>query len=84
MEPITVKFEQNFIRDMERIMRRNRYSTKAEFIREAVREKLKDLEKENLLEKVKKIYGSSKRKTSDENLHKAGEKAFEELKKQLK
>ncbi len=84
MEPITVKFEQNFIRDMERIMRRNRYSTKAEFIREAVREKLKDLEKEDLLEKVKKIYGSSKRKTSDEDLHKAGEKAFEELKKQLK
>ena len=84
MEPITIKFEPEFLKEIERIMRKNHYATKAEFIREAVREKVKDLEKETLLEKVKKLYGSSKRKTSDEDLHKAGEKVFEELKKQFK
>jgi len=30
------------------------------------------------------LYGASKRKTTDEELHKAGEKAFEELEKELK
>ena len=61
MEPITIKFEPEFLKEIERIMRKNHYATKAEFIREAVREKVKDLEKETLLEKVKKLYGSSKR-----------------------
>lgn len=83
MEPICIRFEDDFLRAMEKIMKRHRYATKTEFIREAVRQKLKELEKEEALAKVRKIYGSSKRKTNDEDLHKAGEKAFEELEKEL-
>lgn len=65
-------------------MKKNRYTTKTEFIREAVRDKIRDLEKEELLYKVKKLYGSSKKKTTDEELHRAGERAFKELEKELK
>lgn len=84
MEPVTVKFEADFIREIEKLMKKHRYATKAEFIREAIREKIKQLEKEELLQRVDKLFGSSKRKTTDEQLHAAGEKAFEELEKKFK
>lgn len=34
--------------------------------------------------RAKKLYGESKRKTTNVELHKAGEKAFKELEKELK
>jgi len=84
MEAVSLKLEDAFLRDIEKSMRRHRYTTKTEFIREAIRDKIKDLEKEEALIRLKKLYGSSKRKTTDEQLHKAGEEAFEELAKELK
>ncbi len=83
METISVKFEDKFAREIDKIIKKNRYTTKAEFIREAIREKIKKLENKILIEKIRKIYGTSKNKTTDEELHKAGEKAFEELEKEL-
>ena len=79
MESITVKFEDSFVHNIEKVMRRHRYFTKAEFIREAIREKVKELEKEDALSRIRRLYGSSKKKTTDEELHIAGEKAFEEI-----
>jgi len=84
MEPITVKFEDDFFREIEKFMKKHRYMTKAEFIREAIREKIKQLENEELLQRVDKLFGSSKHKTTDEQLHIAGEKAFKELEKKFK
>ncbi len=83
MEAISLKLEDSFLEDIEGIMKKHRYTTKTEFIREAIRDKIRELEKEEALLRVKRIYGSSKRKTTDEQLHKAGEKAFRELKKEL-
>ena len=83
MEAISLKLEEGFLQDIETIMKRHRYTTKTEFIREAIRDKIRDLEKEELLLKAKNLYGASKRKTTDEQLHKAGEKAFAELEKEL-
>lgn len=80
MEPISIKFEEDFLITIEKLMKKHRYTTKSEFIREAVRQKVKDLEKEEALEKIRKLYGSSKRKTTNEELHSAGDKVFEELK----
>ncbi len=84
MEAVCVKFEDNFLHDVEDAMKKHRYSTKTEFIREAVRDKLSALEKEEALLRLKSIYGSSKRKTTDAELHRAGEKAFEELDREIK
>ncbi|MBU1005204.1 MAG: ribbon-helix-helix domain-containing protein [Nanoarchaeota archaeon] len=84
MEAVSLKLEDTFLKDIEKSMKRNRYTTKTEFIREAIRDKIRDLEKEEALLRVRKLYGASKRKTTDEELHKAGEKAFEELEKELK
>ena len=55
--------------------------TKTEFIRQAIRDKIKELEKEETLKSVEKLFGASKHKTTDEDLHRARErlvKVYEE------
>ena len=84
MESISLKLEDEFLKDIQSIMKKHRYSTKTEFIREAIRDKIKDLEKEELILRAKSLYGASKRKTTDSQLHAAREKAFEELDRELK
>ena len=84
MDTISVRFEDDFLRDIERAMKNYRYATKAEFIREAIRDKIKDLEKEKALMRLEGIYGASKRKTTEAQLEKAKEKAFEEIASQFK
>ena len=81
MEPVSIKFDERSLKNIGKIMQKFGYSTKTEFIREAVRDKIKDLEKEEALKKIDKLFGASKRRTTDAQLHEAGEKAFEELAK---
>ncbi len=82
VEHISIKLEDDFLRDLERIIKKNRYSTKTEFIREAIRDKIEEIERKEMLKHIERIAGKSKRKTSDEQLHKAGERVFEELAKE--
>lgn len=84
MEAVSLKLEDNFLHDIEKTMRKFRYTTKTEFIREAIRDKIMDLEKEAALLRAKALYGASKRKTTAEERHKAGEKAFQELEKEIR
>ena len=84
MEQVCIRLEEDFLQAMEKAMKRNRYATKTEFIREAVREKLKYLEREEALKNVEKLFGSSRHKTSDEQLHKAREKLAKEYEKRFK
>ncbi len=83
METVSIKMEGEFASEVEKTMKKHHYTTKTEFIREAIRDKIKDLEKEELIMRVKKMYGASKRKTTDKQLHKAGKKAVEEIEKEL-
>ncbi len=79
METITIKLEDKFAKDVEEAIKRHRYTTKTEFVREAIRDKLKEIEDEEALAHARKLYGTSKKKTSDKALHKARERAFSEL-----
>lgn len=76
---ISVRFEDTFLHSIEAVMKGHHYSTKAEFIREAIRDKVKDLETEEALMRLEKISGSSGRLTTKEQLRKAKKEAFEEL-----
>jgi len=84
METISIRFENEFLHDIKKAMKTHRYVTKAEFIREAIRDKIKDLEKEKALMRLEKAYGASKRRTTQAELEKAKKKAFEDMAKQLK
>ena len=79
MEAVSLKLEDTFLQDIESTMKKHRYTTKTEFIREAIRDKIRDLEKEEAFLRAKNLYGASERKTTDKELHKAREKAFREL-----
>jgi len=84
MDTISIRFDNGFLHDIEKAMKSHRYVTKAEFIREAIRDKIKDLEKENALIRLEKAYGASKRKTTQAQLEKAKEKAFEDIANKFK
>ncbi len=84
MEAISIKLEDNFASNVEKVMKKHNYTTKTEFIREAIRDKIKELEKEEALARVRSLYGASKRKTTDEELHIAREKAMKEIEEELK
>ena len=79
MEAVSLKLDDSFLHDIESVMKRHRYTTKTEFIREAIRDKMRDLEKEEALIRARQLYRASKRKTADEQLQKAGKSAFDEL-----
>ena len=44
---------------------------------------MKELEKEAALLRIKRFYGASKRKTTDEELHRAGENAVDDLEREF-
>ena len=62
MEIVSIKFEGSFLRTIEKAMKRYNYATKAEFVREAIRDKIKDLEKEEALIRLEKTYGAGANK----------------------
>ena len=84
METITIKMENRLLEEIDQTLEDHRYSTRTEFIRDAIREKLSELEKQDILKNLSRLKGSSKRRTSDDDLHKAGERAFELLERKFK
>ena len=86
MDAITVKFEDDFNVKVEKAMKKHHFATKAEFIREALREKLINLEKLEYMMQAFKLRGAGRKKyanMSDEDLHKTREKVAKELAQEL-
>ena len=84
METITLKMEENMVKEIDQKLASHRYSTRTEFIRDAIRDKLSDLEKEEILKNIEKLRGSSKRKTTDEQLHAVREMLAEKYEKKFR
>ncbi len=70
METISLKLEGSILTEMDKKLAHYRYSTRTEFIRDAIRTKLSELEKNELLQAVRDMKGIIKRKMTDEQLHK--------------
>lgn len=49
MEHISLKLEQNFLKAIEAIMKKHNYMTKTEFVREAIRDKIRILEEKEIV-----------------------------------
>lgn len=88
MEAISLKLESTLLNDIDKNLKKHRYSTRTEFIRDAIRDRLVDLEKEESLMKLRKYFGASKKKTTDEEFRKlrdkVGEQYFRELEAKFK
>ncbi|MFH1211502.1 MAG: hypothetical protein V1659_01070 [Candidatus Woesearchaeota archaeon] len=63
MESITIKVEDSLAIEISRAMSPY-YTTKTEFIRDAIRQKLVEAKKEQALEELSKCFGSAKTKTT--------------------
>jgi Arc/MetJ-type ribon-helix-helix transcriptional regulator len=82
METICIKIEDNLLGRINQDMEERGYTTKTEFIREAIRKKLEDDEREKLIKEFLKFKGKSPRKTTDEERAKTREKVFLEMAKE--
>ena len=84
METISLKLEEGILKEIDQKLAKHRYSTRTEFIRDAIREKLSEFEKEEMLKAVAKLRGSSRHKTTDEHLHRVRENLIEKYEKKFK
>jgi len=89
MESITIKVDKGLGKEMEKAMKPV-YSTKSEFIREAIRDKISavklkkwdSMSREELIQIFMSFRGKAKKHVSDKELHKAREQALKELVKE--
>ncbi|MDP3881408.1 MAG: ribbon-helix-helix domain-containing protein [Nanoarchaeota archaeon] len=73
MENISLKIEENFLKAIEKVMQKHNYMTKTEFIREAIRDKIRKLEEKEILEDKELM---SQVKLSEQNIKKGKVKEF--------
>tara|TARA_Y100000310_G_scaffold268322_1_gene280844 strand:+ start:341 stop:595 length:255 start_codon:yes stop_codon:yes gene_type:complete len=82
MESITIKVDNQLSKEIKRCMKPY-YSTKTEFIREAIRDKLKTLETELFMKKLELFKGSAKAKITDKRLREIKEEVAKKYAKRL-
>lgn len=79
METVCIKLEKQFARELDVAMKKHRYVTKTEFLREAIRDKLNDFEREDAL---RALFGSMKGKVTNAKLHEIRDRVFDSILKQ--
>jgi len=80
VETVSLKMENELLQEIDSKIKGHRYSTRTEFIRDAIREKLSDLEKEDVIRKLAEFKGSLKAKRND---NEANNIAIKKLAKKL-
>ena len=66
MEVITVKFQEDVLKRIDDTISEHNFNSRTEFIREAVRDKLAELSKEELVNEFLKFRGKAGKKTTYE------------------
>jgi len=79
MDVISLKLDEMMLKNVDKSLKKHNFSTRTEFIRTAIRDKLQELDKESLLQEFLKLQGSKKTRTSDEELRRIREEVFEQL-----
>lgn len=79
METISLKMDEQMLKEIDESLSKNNYSTRTELIRDALREKLEQLKKEELIKELMKFRGAAKKKTSDEELRRIREQVSSEM-----
>lgn len=82
MEAISLKLDENLLSNMDANLKKHNYSTRTEFIRTAIRDKLEELSRDDLIKEFMKFKGKAPRKTSDEERTKTREKVFLQMAKE--
>jgi len=83
MQVVTVKFQENVLKKIDKSIAQNNFNSRTEFIREAVRDKLKGLSRDELIKEFMKYRGKAKKKTTYEEDRKIKWQASKELMEEL-
>ena len=78
-ELVTFKLDSGFLKEIDAISKDSGFSSRTDFIRNALREKLYEIKLNESMIRLGKFRGISKRHTTDEEIHRVGEKVFREL-----
>ncbi|MFH1211866.1 MAG: ribbon-helix-helix domain-containing protein [Candidatus Woesearchaeota archaeon] len=82
METISLKMEKSFLNEIDGAIKKYRYSTRTEFIRDSIRTRLSALEKEEAIKKLTAFKGSLKGKARIGE-EEAGKLAMEKIAKRF-
>ncbi|MFH1399729.1 MAG: hypothetical protein ABIG95_06500 [Candidatus Woesearchaeota archaeon] len=63
MESITIKVHREMLREIEKAVDPD-YGTKSEFVREAIRDRLKQIRKERAISQLREYFGKAKTRTT--------------------
>ena len=83
MEVVTVKFQEDVLERIDNSISRHNFNSRTEFIREAVRDKLAELNKDDLIKEFLKFKGKAKKQTTYEENRKTKEIVGKELMQEL-
>jgi metal-responsive CopG/Arc/MetJ family transcriptional regulator len=76
---VTFNIDDKFLKEVDRTAKQAGYQNRTEFIRAALREKVSEIELKEAMKSLAHLKGASKRKTTDEELERIREEAFDEL-----
>jgi len=83
METVTVKFQEEVLKKMDKSIADHNFNSRTEFIREAIRDKLANLSKEDLINEFLKFKGKAKKNTSYEENRETRKAVSKELIQEL-
>ncbi len=81
---ILFKAEKKFVDEIDKAVKEGNYQSRTEFIRESLRKNIDEKRQQKAIEQIAKIRGSLKINTTQEELDKIREKAWEEYSKRFK
>jgi metal-responsive CopG/Arc/MetJ family transcriptional regulator len=83
MEIVTVRFEEQVLKNMDEVIAKNNFNSRTEFIREAVRDKLTEAQKDELIKQFLSLRGKASIKTMPEDDKRIREEVSKELMSKL-
>ena len=83
MEAISLKLDKNMLNNIDNNLEKNNFSTRTEFIRDSIRDKLESLKRDKLIEEFMKFRGKANKKTTYKKNRKTRERASKELMAEL-
>ena len=83
METVSVKFQEDVLKKIDTSISLHNFNSRTEFIRDAVRDKLAELSKEDLLKEFLKFRGKARKKTTYEENRKTRDIVSKELMAEL-
>jgi metal-responsive CopG/Arc/MetJ family transcriptional regulator len=78
MEIVSVKFQEDILKKMDDVIAKHNFNSRTEFLREAVRDKLSEIERDELIRKFMSFSGKASKKTTDEQNKKIREELGKE------